>query len=91
MQIDPTGTHFAVKHPGGEVLSFVVSDAAGPLWLKDLRVNNPAALSSDVAYIAANTVQRVRRTPTHNQGGSDSAVGIAPRPGILRPPPAGRC
>jgi hypothetical protein len=47
--IDPAGTHYEVTHPGGEVLSFVVSDAAGPLQLRDLLVSNPAQPSPVVA------------------------------------------
>ena len=44
-QIDPTGTHYEIDHPAGDTLSFVVSDAVGPLWLRDLLVANPASPS----------------------------------------------
>jgi hypothetical protein len=52
-QIDPTGTHYEVTHPGGEVLSFVVSDAAGPLWLRDLLVENPSSPSPVIAGVTS--------------------------------------
>ena len=52
-QIDPAGTHYEVTHPGGEILSFVVSDAAGPLWVRDLLVSNPAAPSSVAVGLTA--------------------------------------
>lgn len=56
--IDPSGTHYEVTHPGGEVLSFVVTDATGPLWLRDLLVVNPPApppITAGVMEVVAGT------------------------------------
>lgn len=75
-QIDPAGTHYEVTHPSQtpgasitEVLSFVVSDDAGPLWLRDLLVDNPAQpspLVAGVAEIVAGANVTVDNTdPTH--------------------------
>lgn len=44
-QIEPSGTHYTVSHPGREMLSFAVPDGEGPFWLYDLLVEDPAAPS----------------------------------------------
>lgn len=66
-QIDPVGTYYQVTHPDGEVLSFIVSDAAGPLWLRNLLVENPAQPSP--VYAGVKLVQNGAVSAAGSTGG----------------------
>jgi hypothetical protein len=51
-QVTPAGTHYVVTHPDRSTWAIVVPDGAGPFWLRDLLVVDPAAPVPLVAGIS---------------------------------------
>lgn len=53
--IDPAGTYYVARQPGGDTVTFTVPATGGPYWVHDILVVNPASPDAAIAAVRYTT------------------------------------